>query len=72
MAKINRRRINEKHSYTVHEAVDLLRLTGETIKKKCREGVIKGTQVGTKKQWHIRGSEIIRLRKLWNLDEIDR
>jgi hypothetical protein len=73
MAKKRKSRINDTHSYTVQEAMPLLDdLTAETIKKKCREGEIKGTQAGKRKKWHIKGLEIKRVRKLWNLDEIER
>jgi hypothetical protein len=66
-------RIIDSYSYTVQEAIPLLDdLTAETIKKKCREGEINGTQGGKRNKWHIKGSEIKRLRKLWKLDEIER
>ena len=66
-------KIIDTYSYTVQEAIPLLDdLTAETIKKKCRDGEIKGTQAGKRNKWHIRGSEIKRLRKLWKLDEIER
>jgi excisionase family DNA binding protein len=68
MPKRNGLRIDEDRSYTVQEAAPLLELTAETLKKKCREGEINGIQKGTKKKWHLRGSEILRLKKRWNLD----
>lgn len=61
-------KIDPEHSYPAHEAAILLELTVDTIKKKCREEDIAGIQKGPKKKWHVRGSEILRLRKLWNLD----
>jgi len=68
MAKRNSGRIDDGRAYTVQEAAKFLELTAETLKKKCREGEINGIQKGPKKKWHIRGSEILRLRELWNLD----
>jgi hypothetical protein len=67
MAK-NGVKINPDHTYAAQEAALLLELTVETIKKKCRDGEIKGIQKGSKKKWHVKGSEILRLRKIWNLD----
>lgn len=67
MAK-NGPKIDPEHAYPAHEAAPLLELTVETVKKKCRNGDIKGIPKGSKKKWHVKGSEIIRLRKLWNLD----
>ena len=67
MAK-NGPKINADHAYTAQEAAVLLELTVETIKKKCRDGEITGIQKGSKKKWHVKGNEILRLRKLWNLD----
>jgi len=66
--KTNNGKINPDHRYSVHEAEPLLELQSETIKKKLRDGEISGIQKGSKKKWHIKGSEIIRLRKLWNLE----
>jgi excisionase family DNA binding protein len=68
MPKTVPRRANEDRFYTAQEAASFLRLTAETIKKKCRDGKIKGEQVGTKNQWRIKGSEINRLILRWKLD----
>lgn len=68
MAK-NPPKIDPEHSYPAYEAAVLLELTVDTVKKKCREeDEIHGIQKGPKKKWHVKGSEILRLRKLWNLD----
>lgn len=57
-----------KTRYSARDAAAFLNVTSETVKKYCRDGTIKGTQVGPKKQWMVLGSEIKRLRKEWNLD----
>ncbi len=67
MAK-NSIKIDPEHSYPAHEAAVLLELTVDTVKKKCREEHIKGIRKGARRKWHVKGSEILRLRKLWNLD----
>jgi hypothetical protein len=72
MPKTVPRRANEDRFYTAQEAAPFLKMTAETIKKKCREEEIKADQVGTRKQWHIKGSEINRLIVLWKLDLIER
>ena len=64
----NSLRIDPEHAYPAHEAAQLLELTTDTVKKKCRERKIKGIQKGPKKKWHVMGSEILRLRKVWHLD----
>ena len=56
--------------YLVSEAAPFLRLKEMTLKKKLRENLIKGKQVGTKKVWYIQGKEIIKLRQEWNLEGI--
>ena len=71
MAKNKKPKIDEKKFYKVSQTTRWLRLKAETIKAKCRSGEIKGTQVGARKEWHIRGSEIISQRKILHLDEIE-
>lgn len=66
------RRAKEDRFYTAKDAAPFLRMTAETIKKKCREGGIEAEQVGTKNQWHIKGSEINRLIIDLKLDLLDR
>jgi predicted transcriptional regulator len=61
--------VNEQR-YSAREAADLLEVTEETVKKYCRNGKIKGKQIGPKKRWHVQGIEIVRLRKAWGLDDI--
>lgn len=54
--------VDETQEYTAREAAPLLEVTAETVKQYCREGFLKGKQVGRKKQWKIKGAEIIRVR----------
>jgi hypothetical protein len=56
--------------YPARKAADMLELTEETVKKHCRIGELKSEakQRGPKKQWHVKGSSIIALRKKWRLD----
>jgi hypothetical protein len=68
MAKNSSPRIDDDRWYSVKEAEPLLDLTAETIKQKCRSGDIKGVQKGPRKKWYIKGAEIKRYRKAWNLD----
>jgi excisionase family DNA binding protein len=71
MPKNSNSKIEKTKWYTAREASELLRITEDTIKKRCREGSITGKQVGARKQWHIQESEINRVRKEWNLEDID-
>jgi hypothetical protein len=70
--KRNPRRANNDRYYTAQEAGRFFGMTAETVKKKCRDGKIKGTQIGTKSQWHIQGSEINRKIVEWKLNLISR
>jgi excisionase family DNA binding protein len=60
--------IKSKKQYTTREAADLLQVTPETVKAYCRNGKLKGRQVGPKKQWMVPVEEIKKLQKEWNLD----
>ena len=51
----------------MRQAAPLLKVTPETVKTYCRSGDLKGVRVGRKGEWHAPGSEIIRLRALWNI-----
>ena len=62
------RKIDPRRWYTAREAAPLLDVTEVTVKEHCRKGTIKGKQRGTLKAWHVRGTELTRLRKKWNLD----
>ena len=66
------KKINAKKWYTTPEAGPFLRLTAESVKKHCRGGSLKGKRGGAKKQWMISGTEIIKKRKEWELDGIER
>jgi len=54
--------------YTAAAAAPFLKVTPATVKDYIRKGVIKGKQVGRRKVWHIKGSEIVRLRRDFELD----
>jgi predicted site-specific integrase-resolvase len=53
--------------YTARTASAFLDVTEETVKKYFKNGTLKGEQKGPKRQWHVRGSEIIRLLKEWKI-----
>ncbi|HEY3852962.1 MAG TPA: hypothetical protein VGO67_01055 [Verrucomicrobiae bacterium] len=54
--------------YDASAAAGLLKTTVDTVKKHCRSGKLEGKQVGFKKQWHVRGTSILELRKKLNMD----
>lgn len=56
--------------YSASEAAPLLNLKEGTVKKRLRDGLMTGKQVGPKKVWHVKGTEILKFRKEWNLDGI--
>lgn len=63
-------KIDKLKWYTAKEVADFLKVTEASVKKYCKEGTITGKQIGPRKQWHIQGVEIQRLRKKWGLDTI--
>ena len=70
MTNAARVKIGKDQWYSAREAADLLGVTEDTVKKYCRNGKVKGKQVGPKNRWHVQGVEIVRLRKGWGLDDI--
>ncbi len=56
--------------YAARKAADFLEMTEDTVKRHCRNGELKSEakQRGPKKQWHVKGSSVIALRKKWKLD----
>lgn len=69
------KRIEARRFYSVAEARELLdrRVTEATIKTYCRAGAANGVKVtakpmGPKRQWHLDGASILRLRTAWGLD----
>jgi len=62
--------VDPARTYTAREAADLLNVTEGTVKNHCRKGTLVGKRVGPKKQWRIKGCEIIRLWKKWWPDDI--
>ena len=54
--------------YSAREAAPYLEIREDTLKKKLRSGEIVGLQKGSKRIWHVKGSEIRKVRKSWNLD----
>jgi hypothetical protein len=53
--------------YDARAAAKLLKTTQDTVKKHCRKGTLVCRQIGFKKQWHVKGSSISKLRKKLNL-----
>lgn len=60
--------IESNRWYSAREAAPFLGIQEATLKNKLREKTIKGEQKGPKNVWHVKGSEIKRMRKEWNLD----
>jgi hypothetical protein len=62
--------VDKDRWYTLRDAVPFLggMVVEETLKRYCRENRVKAKQVGPRKQWHIFGAEIERLRQEWRLD----
>ena len=58
--------------YTPSQAGPLLDIGPETVKKHCRAGTLKAKRVGAKKRWMIPGTAIIKQRKEWQLDGVER
>ena len=54
--------------YSAREAAPFLDIREDTLKKKLRSGEIDGVQKGSKKVWHVKGAEIRKIQKSWNLD----
>jgi hypothetical protein len=71
MKKKPRRRADNNRFYTASQAGRFLNLTAESVKRRCRDGDIKGERAGPKKQWLIEGLEINRKIDEWNLDLLD-
>jgi Helix-turn-helix domain len=65
-------KVNPKKWYTPKEAAPFLRVGAESVKKHCRDKKLRGKQVGAKKEWMIPGTAIIKKRKEWKLDGIER
>ena len=63
-------RISRGKWYTASEAAPLLEVTGPTVKEYLKNGTLRGRQIGFRKQWHVKGSEIQRLRRKLGLDII--
>jgi len=55
--------------YTSSKAALLLGVTGETVKKYCRNRTLEAKQVGPKKVWHALGKSISQLRASWKIDD---
>jgi hypothetical protein len=61
--------IDPQKWYSAPEAAAYLGVKEQTVTGYCREGRLlrQAEKIGPKMRWHIRGSEIIRLRKEWRL-----
>lgn len=42
-------------------------VTEPTLKQYCRDQRVLAKKIGPRQQWHILGSEILRLRREWGL-----
>jgi hypothetical protein len=54
--------------YSAREAAPFLEIREDTLKNKLRSGEITGVQKGPKRMWYVKGTEIKRVRRAWNLD----
>ena len=65
-------RIDPDHWYTAAEAALFFEVTSQTVKRYCRDGDVNRESIrrkGRRNVVQIKGSEIVRLRKKWNLDD---
>jgi hypothetical protein len=70
MAKREEESVEPNRWYSAADAAPFLDIQAATLKNKLRSGDIIGVQRGSKRIWHLKGTEIIKVRKAWNL-EID-
>lgn len=63
-----KRKINPDRWYTARQAAPYLDIAEVTVKEHCRRGTIRGKRRGSLKAWYVKGREIIRCQKAWNLD----
>ena len=56
--------------YSAREAAPFLEIREATLKNKLRSGEIEGVQRGSKRIWFVKGSEVMKVRKAWNLELI--
>lgn len=57
--------LEEEKYYPLEEAAKFLNVTGQTVSKYLRGGILKGKKMGPKQKWHVPGEEILRKRKEW-------
>ena len=57
--------IKQDHWYDAREAAGFLHVTPETVKKYCREKVLRAERRGPKQEWFVLGAAILRLLKKW-------
>jgi hypothetical protein len=62
--------VDESKWYAADDAAGLLHVTVDTVKKYCRDNELAAKQVGPKKRWFVKGSDIRRKRQEWGLTEI--
>ncbi len=58
--------------YTARQAAGFLGVTEATVKGYCRNETLSAKQVGPKRQWKIKGTDIQKLREQWRLEDSDR
>jgi hypothetical protein len=63
--------VDRTNWYGPREASVLLdqQVTELTLKQYCRDKKVEAKKFGPKKEWRILGSEILRLRREWGLDD---
>jgi hypothetical protein len=63
----NHEEIIDDLDYSVVESSELLKITSQTTAKYLRSGELKGLKKGPKGKWFIKGSELKRIQKKWNM-----
>lgn len=56
--------------YSAKDAAPFLGVSSETVKRYCKEKKFHGKRVGPKKEWFVKGSEILQKQREWALDTI--
>ncbi len=57
---------------SLKEAAELLGVTEATVAKYLRSGELEGKKLGPKQKWHVLGRSIIKLRKEWGYEDIEK
>lgn len=64
--------IDPNKYYSLRETAEFLKVTEATVAKYLREGDLEGKKVGPKERWHALGRSIIKVRKEWGYEDIEK